>query len=162
MKQNLVQLPKTAKFKIGNRVITIRNHQVTDMYGLLGEIIGIIDDSKSDRDTLTGFEKYRVSYEAVVEYCVDEAEQDGYIIAGLMYNNNARNKSWVNYMTGMWSRAVNFSNSAAGREFTDQFIDKIRSCGSWQELYDELHLESKFQKNMMKKIKEEIIQWLKV
>ena len=148
MGQSLIQMPKSAYFDIEGYTITIRDHKVENFGGLLGKIAGIIGDEVfSHRLILEEFEKHGVSYEAVIEWCAYELEHDTNILESIIrdqygYHEDAEH----DYIRHKNIRI--FSKSEKGRNMANQFIEKIRSCENWGELYDELHPRSKFQREM--------------
>ena len=117
--------------------------------------MGIIEDSGTDRRILTEFEKYKVSYEAAIEECCYELEENKFILANIIYYYRGEIiEIKGGTITGTWNKVVKFSESPKGRVIADQYIDKIRSCSDWEELYDELHSKSTFSKHLIKQIQE--------
>ena len=150
MPQSLTQLPEEADIRIARKNVTIQNHKVLERGGLTGRIRLIIEDENSDIQSLYQFEKHGVSYEAAIEYCAQEFEEDAVILANFIVRNlNER-------------RALSFSESVAGRKIAEQFIEKIRSCDNWGELYEELHRSSRFHQEIVDKISTELEQCRKV
>ena len=150
MTQSLTQLPKDATFRIAGWTIIIRNHEVMYIHGLIGEMMNIIHVGESDRDTLYQFEKHGISFEMAIEYCAKELEENSDVLKLFI--------SRYYDMCDSISLDVGFSKSDAGRIIAGQFVEKIRSCDNWEELYNELHLTSMFQKEMKNKIKREMEQ----
>ena len=159
MEQSIVQLPFMAFVKFRVSYVRIRNHKVINHNGLFGAIRTIILREKADRQILTKFEKHGINFEAVIEYCANELEDDSRILADMIrwgYGIRGQIKDGV-YM----KECNDFSKSPTGRPIADMFVDNIRDCRDWQELYDELHPQSTFSKHMTKKIHKEMTQWLK-
>ena len=153
MQQSLTRLPQTAEFKIGGIFITIKNHKVTNDYGLLSRIMDVIPDSKSDRNTLYQFEKNGISYEMGVECCAEELENNKDVLARFI----TRCTDFENHGIHISHQAIlDFSKSDAGKMIAEQYIEKIRNCDDWGEFYEQIHLQSKFQKEMGCRIRDEI------
>ena len=106
--------------------------------------MGLTNNPDTDTRILSEFEKYGISYEAAIEECVKDLEYSPIRIIHIICNGD------------IWDVMVSAVKRKVCMAITDQYIDKIRSCGNWQELYDEMHQTSEFQKNMKKKIKEEM------
>ena len=152
MKQSLVGLPKEADFRICGWHIVIRDHIIENSIGLFGMIKGISQDSNSDRQTLLEFEKHKISYEAAIEELTRELEDDVRILADIIHAYNRDDvKSHCNIVRNTWNRLVKFSTTLAGRNIADQFVDKIRRCHNWEELYDEMQGTSRFNRYIIKK-----------
>ena len=155
MPQSLIQLPKTANFRILGWSIIIEDHTITNNYGLLGKITRIIVELPVDRQALYQFEKHGISWEAAIEYCTRELEDNPRILATVIRYYGI-DKGVRSDTMDDWNNRVSFSESAAGRKIAEQFVEKIRSCGNWGELYDELQLTTKFSKYMKERIIKEI------
>ena len=105
------------------------------------------------------FENHGVIFEAVKEYCADEIQcrhiEFGEIITS---RYNIQEIPDVNDMPSILNA---FFKSSTYLEIRKLFIDKIRSCKKWAELYDELNPASKFSKWMQGRIRITIIQmWI--
>ena len=156
MPQSLIRMPKTADMEIAGWSIHIDDHEVVGVDGLFGNIMYIIIHKYSSWKTMADFENHGISFEAAVEECVRELENKADILKQIIF--------WfykVHQITGIYVETIDllrFSESVAGRKIAEQFIEKIRSCENWQELYDEMHLTSKFQKEMKNRIKKEMKQ----
>ena len=162
MPQSLIQMPKTADFKISRWDITIRNHKVVNSDGLFGIMVDIIHKGPVDMEKLAEFEKQGISYEMVIEYCAQEMESNTKILGDLIY--------WY-YCLDIWNGKIKeryfdevtrFSEGVTGRSMAEQLVEKIRSCDDWGELCRELNMTSKFQQGMEKRIKQELKQCRKV
>ena len=186
MPQSLIQLPSTAKFMIGGWIVEIRNHKIVNSLGLFGVIVSIIRDSDSDRKsgadkniaeqilasimpdsnsdirTLYEFEEYGISWEMAVEQCVTELEEDALIFARIIAHGHFNvldsftEKIPYTVVENNWVRLKNFSKSVTGRAVVDQLVEKIRSCENWEELYDEMQMTSRFQRDIKSKMADEI------
>ena len=158
MPQNLIQLPKKADFRIAGWTITIRNHKVAESSGLIGCIMKVADDVKSNRDTLYQFEKHGINFETAIEECVMEIEYDTYALAWVI----GRYHDFLTIEITDWPAyrriRANVIKSSAGKAVVNQFIENIRSCDDWGELYDKLQLTTKFNKDAKKIIKKGIDQ----
>ena len=153
MGQSLTQMPKKTDFKICGWEISIMEHKARGSEGLYGRIVFIVEDPESNRDTIQQFEKYGISFEAAIECCAEELEENPGVLAWFI--------SWE-YDMGDSGFIAGFSESEAGRSTATQLMEKIRSCDNWVELYDELHHSSRFQKEMKSKILKELEQCPKV
>ena len=149
MPQNLIQMPKDAEFEICGWLIEIRNHAVMLMDGLFGMMMHIIKDEGSDKQTLYQFEKYGVSFEAAIECCAWELENGVDVLARAISD---KYRLWRALPKNIGHSEHDFSESAAGRAVADQYIEKIRSCDNWGDLYAELHPTSKFSMDINTKI----------
>ena len=153
MPQSLTQLPKDAYFRILGWEIKIRNHKIWGYFdsGFFGVMMHIIRDADSNKQTLYQYEKHGISFEMVIECCAQEFEEDAVILANIITRELHERRSF------------SFSESAAGRKIAEQFIEKIRSCDDWGELYDEMYETSKFRKDIKNRIREGLEQqWHKV
>ena len=147
MPQSLTQMPKEADFQIGKWPIEIRNHRVTGT-GLFCRIMRLIDDHPSYGNTLYQFEKHGICYEVAIEECARELEGDTKIFEHFIV--------WQCDIADLDDQTVNFSESTAGRKIAEQYIEKIRSCDNWGELYEEMHHTSKFCQDMKGRIFKEV------
>ena len=159
MPQNLIRLPKTAEFVMGEYQITIWNHEYTNESGLFTVIMSVSNGWPIQ--TLYLFENNGVSYEALIECCTHELEYNARILAHFI-NWYCIDLKYTESVVESTRRTLAFSKSEAGRKIAIQFVEKIRSCGNWDELYDEMKLTGKFGTDIKKKIKEEMKQWDKV
>ena len=141
MPQSLIRMPKNADLKIGGRAIVIQNHKVVSYWSLFHQIVQIARDWENNRQTLAEFEKYGISFEITIEYCVWELENYVNVLAEVL--------DWQLNNTDVMRR---FSKSAAGRKMADMYIEKIRSCDDWGDLYEEMQLTSEFTKDMKSRI----------
>ena len=163
MPQSLTQLPKTADFKIGGWPIKITDHKIESFDNLFDCMLDIIMDPRSDRQILSEFEKYGVSFEAVIEYCVEELEHDVNMLTNIMWRGDILESVFhPSQMLNTWSKCEDFSKSVAGRKIAEIYIEKIRICDNWGELYDEMHPTSEFIKNINNRIVEELKQCRRV
>ena len=163
MGQSLIQMPKTADIIIAGSLITIEDHKVKYNHSLLSKIRQIVSASFSNRNTLYQFEKHGVSFEAAIEYCVREIEHDTKVFADFIYweyyHFDVSDKKVV--ILGLESIRV-FTESEAGRIIAGQFVEKIRICNNWEELYDEFHYTSRFQQDIKSRICKELEQCRRV
>ena len=194
MPQSLIHLPKDAEFEIGGWDIIIRNHKIVNSDSLFLLITNMIGMDDSNRDTLYQFEKHGISYEAAIEYCVHELDNQVDLLRILIFWNydypkieeidayailNRDSAKLVDFDTGNpvdhlirgGQTTVSerhrqilslFSKSVEGRNIANMFIEKIRSCNNWGELYDELHPQNKFNKDVGRRISAGLKQCLKV
>ena len=157
MPQSLTGLPQTADIKINGYVITIRDHKVKYWYGLYYQIMSIVEKSNTNRHTLTQFEKYGISFEAAIEYCVAELEHDTYAFSELiLYIYLWKNEGLSKNITDYKHKCDVFSASMEGRKIVEQLVEGIRNCNDWGELYDQVNLSTKFHKDIKKRISMEI------
>ena len=162
MPQSLTQLPKKAGFYIVGWDIIIRNHRVTGM-GLFWDIMRIIRGVNSDRQTLTEFEKHGISFEAAIECCASEMEHDVNMLTNIMWHGDILESVFgTTQMLDTRSKCEDFSKSMAGRKIAEIYIEKIRICDNWGELYDEFHYTSEFIKDIKNRIVEELKQCRRV
>ena len=146
MPQSLIQLPKDADFRILEHRIIIRDYRIQSGNGLFDMILYIVDGFSSDRQTLHQLEEHGISWEMAIEWCAWELEDQEQLVGDLIcwsYNIDE-----ILREEDLFKKITVFSRSDAGRALAYQFIEKIRSCDNWGELYDELQLSSKFQKDM--------------
>ena len=178
MAQNLIQLPKTADFKIGGWHIkitdhkiesshnlfdcivvvtpteTVHNTRIESSHNLFDCIVGIIIDPRFDRQILYQLEEHGISFETVIEECARELEEDPEVFVWSKYRD--RNSWFLGRKHTDRDTRLAFSKSVAGRKITEQIIEKIRSCADWSELYDEMQLTTKFNENVGKRINKEL------
>ena len=153
MPQSLTQLPKTANIKIGRTHTTIFNHRVVrSMFsgGLFISIMYITDDSDLSNQELHLFEKRGISFEMAIEECARELEHDVGVLEDIIWYKNIPKFMRTTGMTVTRSKCEDFSKSAPGRKIAEMYIEKIRSCENWSELYDAICFENQFQKDMRK------------
>ena len=141
MPQSLIQMPKDADIMIHGEPIKIRDHKVVSFWSLFVQIIRIAQNWNSNRNTLVEFEKHGISFEIAIEYCAKELEHNAGTLQGVL-DMDYTNKD-------VMSR---FSRSEEGRKMADMYIEKIRSCDDWGELYDQMQLTSEFTKDMKSRI----------
>ena len=159
MPQSLIQLPKIADFEIGMCPVIIRSNKVIQIGGLMGNILYIIQNAESDRNILYQFEEHGISFETAIEECARELEYDIETLGNFIYWN----MNYIQVSAGMTTNKdldiiYKFAESEAGKKIAAQFIEKIRGCNNWEEIYDELHQKSSFQKEMKNRIQTEIKQ----
>ena len=155
MPQSLIQIPKDAHFKMGSYHVTIQNHHIQYSNGLFNQIMNTIQHSHSNWQQLTEFENHGISWEMVIECCARELEENVDVLAYLIWMYTA----WeikIEYMDDSMEEIKVFMKSDAGGRISDLFIEKIRNCNNWQELYTELHPKSSFQKEMKSRILREV------
>ena len=123
--------------------IKMYNHKIADGDTLFGSIIWIIklDDGNQ---MLNKFEKHGISFETAIERCAKELEENPGVLEFFI--------TWDCGWKKSSQSAASFSESAAGRIIAGQFVEKIRSCGDWVELEDELDMSSRFRKDMYNRI----------
>ena len=155
MPQSLTQLPKNALFKIGTCSVIIREHAVRNSHGLFDIVDQIITDAESDRNTLYSFEENKISYEAAIEWCVNEIEENVSMLADVLCRRYDKNQN-INPYDIRRHRFFVFSKSKAGKKIATQLMEKIRSCDNWGELYEEMQPTSQFQKDIGERITVEI------
>ena len=157
MAQSLTQLPETAdiKFVVCGDVYTvqIRHHQARDRTGLFAQIMWIACESDPGSTNLNHFEKHGISFEAVIECCAKELENDASVLADICHMLLGMDPG--NFQERDWDRINFFSKSVAGRKIADMYVEKIRNCDDWGELYDALHvtLISGFTADMQRRIR---------
>ena len=151
MPQSLIPFPKAAEFYIGSNEVVIENHRIISALGLFALVIHIIHNSDSDRQTLSEFEKHGISFETVIEKCTRELEENAETLAEVIFPIPTKNRTCTIHVKA-WDLTIHFSKSVAGRSIAEQFIEKIRNCNGWDELYDEMHSSSQFRKEMKNKI----------
>ena len=150
MPENLLQLPATAKFMIGQRNIAIRDHRVLQIDGLFGRILSIINDSNSNMETLLEFEGHKINFETAIEECAYELQVHAQILMDVIW--------WHYDSASEHDACLDFSAGDRGRMIADIFIEKIRSCDDWQDLYEEMQLTSKFNRDMRNMVETELEQ----
>ena len=143
MPQSLIQMPKTADFYIKGHIIVIQNHKVVSYWSLFHQIVQIARDWENNRQTLAELEKYGISFEAAIECCAKELDDPRTLEEVLAWD-----RSKTDVMRG-------FSESKEGRKMADMYIEKIRSCDDWGELYDEMQEKSQFSKDIKIRIRGE-------
>ena len=148
-------MPKQMSVQIQGWPVTIHNHRVTSKDGLFGRIAVIVRYPDSYRESLAEFEKYGINFEMVVEYCACELLDDPLILAGVTWHYNIKTFKHTP-STILWNRITMFSKSIVGRHIADQFIDKIRNCDNWGELYDIMHPQNKFNRNIRSRMTAEL------
>ena len=158
MSQSLTQLPKTADIEIQGWHTTwtlkIRNNKPDDEEGLFSEIMWIITESDPGNQILNKFEKHGISFEMAIECCAQELEENPKVFEYFII--------WEYSMGDSEELVASFSESVAGRTIAGQFVEKIRSCNNWEELYNEFHRTSKFQQDIKSRILKELEQCRKV
>ena len=158
MPQSLTRLPETAQFVIGNCQVTIRDHRIVDSKGLFGKILWMARNKECDANTLCQFEKHGISYEAAIECCAHEMENDTSILADTILLGYIILK-YEKILTGNTVERIRaFSKSMAGRSIANRYVDTLRNCDNWEQLYDELQPTSRFQKEMKSTVNREVKQ----
>ena len=178
MPQSLTQLPETAEFEIGGWCLVIRDHKVVSDGGLWEFINHVVNNIRGQ--SLYQFEKHGISFEAAIEYCAYEYENYAEPLTNLIfwqYNIESYKTDIIrqyltlrNYPFGQYNiesyktdsrgsclqNIDDFSKSNAGRKIAAQYIEKIRSCDNWGDLYDEMRLTSRFNKDVKNRIIQEL------
>ena len=162
MPQSLIRMPETAEFIICGWNITILNRKIEGSGGFPLRILCIIEDSFSDREILYQFEKHGINFEMMIEECAREFEHEVKVLAKIIDWQRDKMIAGGLHVKKRRNDVNRFSKSVEGRLIADQYIEKIRSCNNWGELYDELNMQSKFQKDMKKRVKKEFVQCRKV
>ena len=162
MAQSMTRLPETAEFRIGGHLIQIENHVVVSAIGLFDAIMYIIEDPESNRDTIQQLEKYGISWEMAIECCAHEIQCNTDILLQVISKHCALGKIKEAVTENAHDEIINFSKSVTGRIMPEMYIEKIRSCNDWGELYDEMHPTSEFQKEIKSRILNGITRWDKV
>ena len=153
MQQSIVRLPKEDNFEIGGWYIKIQDHKVKYREGLIGMLTLMIGSKSVDRQTLAKFEEYKVSFEAVIEECSNELEDNKIKSAEIIWHHyDITTQSTTTKVETSIRGIYDFSKSEAGRTIINEFIEKIRSCENWKELYDILHPKNKFIRDMKQRI----------
>ena len=153
MPQSLIQLPQTAYFKIEGWPVTIREHEIVGDNSLVLTMTLVIKLEDYYRGVLSKFEKEGISFEAAIEECARELEQDTNTFTEVIYWFYGFCEFEEKDPENIKGFIHSFSESEAGRTIAGQIVEKIRSCNSWEELYDELQWTSKFHKNILCRIK---------
>ena len=156
MPQSMTQLPKEADFNIDGWWVTINNHQISKYVSLWLKIINISQSPRSDKNTLYQFEKHGVSFEAAIEWCATEFEENADVLADVIYWHYGIQKVRENTVGSQFNLFSAFSESKAGRKIAVQYIEKIRCCNNWEELYEEMQMTSRFHEDMKSRIKVEV------
>ena len=156
---SLGRLPKTADIKIvgwGGETwsVKIRDRQVLHDEGLLGRIMSIINEPGSHVEILYQFEKEGVIYDAATKYCIQELELNEGILANTIFGSHDIWNIKDEYIN--LGILVAFSKSAPGRKIAKLFIEKIKNCNSWGELYDEMWSTSEFNNKIGQQIQDGI------
>ena len=103
------------------------------------------------------FEKHGINFEAAIECCCGELEENEQILACAIYwSYDELEKIKMHPLDDMPDAILVFSRSAAGRKIAAQLIEKIRSCDNWEELYDVFHYTNKFYNDVMSGIEDEL------
>ena len=162
MTQSLIKLPQTADIEIDGwhttYTLKIRDYKVADGDSLFNSIMCIVNNMDPDtmnqnRLILSEFEKHGISFEAAIEYCAKELGENPDILRYLIV--------WEYFKPDL-KHIVRFAESDAGRIIAEQFVEKIRSCDDWGQLYDEMQRTSKFQQDIKSRIHKELEQCRKV
>ena len=153
MKQNIVQMPESADFKIDGNEINIKNYKPVIWGGLFGVLVKISGTRRDELNPLSEFEKYNISYELVIECCVEELEEDAEVLTKALAWWYCSEKKPGEFR---WNDTLRYSKSAHGRNTADLVVEKIRSCSNWQELHSEIDYQSVFARKITKLVKREI------
>ena len=154
MTQSIVQLPETAYIRYRGDYLKIENHRVLHLGGLFGMIDHIVNRLESDRDTLSELEQHNISFEAAIECCITELEDNPDILADFIFwgykIESLRNRGVRNANR---NEIIVFAGTPAGRDIVGDITDKIRDCNNWADLYDMIEPGSDFNKNIRQKIR---------
>ena len=166
MPLSLTQMPKQAYIEFegedGETIeVAIENYETFSNCGLFYEIMDIVNWLDLGSQILNKFEKHGVSFETAIEYCVEEIEKNTRVRVWLIWWHHPV-KVADDPPGSHWDRINIFLNSATGGAIIEQYIEKIRNCDNWEELYDEFHHTSKFQQDMKSRICKELEQCPKV
>ena len=93
----------------------------------------------------------------MIEHCAGELEDTQSILECIFWWHldlwKKQNGKRMNYSAGI---SLDFAANKVDRKFRDQYVDKIRSCDNWEELYDEFHHTSRFYRDMKSGIEKEL------
>ena len=168
MVQSIARLPESAKGIFRYHHLEIKNHVVYTLYGLFFFTVLIIRN-EDKKKIVDWFKSNHVSFEAVIEQCIQELEDDH---PAARLNMIEAHYPWshsnelgffnVEQWGGAWGKIISqFSKTSAGRWIADQYVEKLRTCRNWNMFTDTLDMKGVFQQEMKQKIREEIIQWHK-
>ena len=147
MVQDIVGLPEKAELKVEDWYLKIENHQVVTKTG--GLLLWMLHTIRNDHwnEAVRKMKKAAISYEAVIEQCCAEME-------------NEENIAWLIgfysdfYLDG--KDRTEFINSPAGMQITRDVIDKIRDCEDWSEFCDVMQWGDNFQQEIGRRSLEQI------
>ena len=144
--QGIVLLPESAYIFILSGGIKIENHKTTS--SLLVWILGLIrdDDWNYWDEALSKMKNLKFQFEAVIDTCATELEDSDIIFERILQDH---------YDIGIHPAILHeFVTSNSGLELKQNLVVKIRNCTTWKKLHDEMRLESEFNKNIKKQIKQ--------
>ena len=159
--QSIVGFPESAEIVICGWNIEIQDQKAANEGGLFWDIMAASRMPDCNRQSLSQFEKYNISFESVINYCAEELEENPETLADILFTHYKIRVIMHKDIYDRHNKFVSFSASPAGRYIADQYAEKIRDCDSWQELYDVAILTGVFQKKVRDTATRELEIWLK-
>ena len=148
MVQNITNFPKNVSIQIDDNGIQIRDHKPAPRWEMFDSMMRAVA-SKTYWDLVTAMESAGISYDAVIEQCVDELESP-----------TLKMRMWITILVHdidvFTSVHKMFAESDTGLEIGDEYVDMIRSCGNWGEFYHNMNPKSRFHKHMKRRIRREM------
>ena len=121
-------------------------------------IMYMVRSQRSDKKSLYEFEKQGISFEMIIENCVRELENNTKLLAyhintspPIRKINNRSDKITL-------KRIIAFTAGEEGMKLAGRYIEMIRSCNNWEDLYDQMLPTSEFWKEMNDRIHAEFKQ----
>ena len=147
MMPELVQLPENTHIRsVGRFTLVIENHVVTSRPALFVWALHIMRVGHWDR-ALLEIKSSNISYEAFVECCAAELEDDNTV-----FINTLDEIFRLSYM----GHVAEFSTSYFGRRFAEKLAEKLRGCDGWSSFYLTMNGNSNFILDMVEAIKKDM------
>ena len=145
MEQNIVRLPETAEINIDNSWLIIENHKVKKGMQLFIWMQGLAKNEEQ-YETLDEFEKWGITYEAFIEQCVMELEEDSVVFQTM------ENWEYCDNYTNDRVR-LDVANTPAAAEIISDMVDHIRDCNDWEDFFELINPESDFSTYIAEELK---------
>ena len=153
--QEIVRLPENAIITAPEYDLHIENHEVVDTWTLLFWVKKVFRNNALET-VLPQLKKHGISFEAVIEYCVTELEEQNTLRENIV--------SWhFNvYMEIEYddkNSKIKYETSQETLQIREQIIEEMRNCSDWDDLRRSFNEESRFSKDMKEQIKKQMTVW---
>ena len=154
MTQSMTRLPKSAEIQALGNTLVIKDHVITSEWNLIEWIFQVINYQDRDiwNNMVKDLDANKLSYEAAIECCAQEIEDDYDTFGNIIYCHYDIKKYTCRDAEEHLQAVLAGSHSQECIKISEQFMEKIRSCDNWGDLYDEMQSTSKFIENMKKQI----------
>ena len=150
----LVALPRNAQITIDGLVVNIKNCKAVPDTNAQHTFFNILLYAKYHgrwNDVLSQMTSQGFRVEAVADECIAAIK-------------NHKEFTWLLYWFGgsdfAHAQRMIFASTGHAKQIQREIIIKLESCRRWRDLYDMVNEKSEFRKKILKKMQEEMIQYI--